>query len=184
MLDAAPQQYLGAREFAKFLGECVHQFILIVGSPVGEDSFQVIPYALVRIEFRGIGREELQVQTGKTIAEVTQRLPFVDGAVVQQDDDVTSKVPQQSPQEDTNLFLLDVRLEKETIQAEAATRGAHRHAGDGGDLVVAVAIAAHRRLAARRPRLANVGDQQEPRFVDEDEIGAQPRGVFFIRGHS
>lgn len=166
------------RELLKFLDERFHEFVLVVRSAVGEGPFQVIPYALIRIQFRGIGREELQMQTRKPMTEVTQRLALVNPAVVQQGNDMASQVPQQCTQECAHLFLLDVLVVKETIQAEAAARGADRHTGNGGDLVVPVTVAENRGLAARRPRFANVRDQQESRFVDKDEMGAQPRGVF------
>jgi hypothetical protein len=49
---------------------------------------------------------------------------------------------------------------------------------------VTVAMAQLRRLAAGRPGAAHGGDQEEARFVREDKVGAQPRGVFFTRGQT
>ena len=41
----------------------------------------------------------------------------------------------------------------------------------------------HRRLAHRRPRLGDVGDQREPALVDEDDDGPSSPGFFLYRGH-
>jgi len=41
-----------------------------------------------------------------------------------------------------------------------------------------------RRLTAEGPRPPQGWDQQETAFVDEDEMGPQVLGPFFIRGHS
>jgi hypothetical protein len=45
-------------------------------------------------------------------------------------------------------------------------------------------VPVHRSLAARRPGLDYIRDQQEAGFVGKDDVGAQPRSVFFTRGHS
>jgi hypothetical protein len=43
---------------------------------------------------------------------------------------------------------------------------------------MAVAVVNDWRLTAGRPGLAEGGDQQEARFVGEDDVGTQPRNVF------
>lgn len=55
---------------------------------------------------------------------------------------------------------------------------------DDGDLVAAVMMALDRGLPTWCPSLAHWWDQEKSRLVDEDEVGPQPCGVFFIRGHS
>src|SRR4030042_7187993 len=57
-------------------------------------------------------------------------------------------------------------------------------AGDGGDPVMAITMMQNRGLAYRAPRFKNRRDQEEARFVDKDEVGCQPCGVFFTRGQT
>lgn len=87
-------------------------------------------------------------------------------------------------QEFTDLGLFDILFVKMAIQSEVPSLRAYRYAGDSRDFVVAVTVAVDRGLASGCPRLAHIRDQQEPRFVDEDYMGTQPRSVFFIRGQS
>jgi hypothetical protein len=43
-------------------------------------------------------------------------------------------------------------------------------------------VAQQRCVAARRPGAEHGGREHEARFVYEDEVGPQPKGVFFTRG--
>lgn len=61
---------------------------------------------------------------------------------------------------------------------------ADRYTRDEGDLLAAVTMALDRGLPTWRPSLADWWDQEKSGLVDEDEVGPQPCGVFFIRGHS
>jgi len=116
--------------------------------------------------------------------ERAQALALVGLGVVQQRDHVSAQVAQQVAQELADLDLADVLQMKAVIQAQALAAGADRDARDDRDLVAPSVMAADGGVAARGPGAQHRGDQQEPRFVDEDEVGAQPRGVFFTRAHS
>jgi hypothetical protein len=58
-----------------------------------------------------------------------------------------------------------------------------RRNGEGGDhgdfLPGSGALVEDRGLADRRPGAPHRGDQHEAGFVDEDDVGTQPRSVFF-----
>ena len=69
-------------------------------------------------------------------------------------------------------------------KAQMLALRADRDSRDDRDLVPSVAMPMHRSLAARGPSLDDMRDQQEPGFVREDDMGAQPRSVFFTRGQS
>ena len=68
------------------------------------------------------------------------------------------------------------------VQADAATPRSKGDARDHGDAIMSVAVMNDGRLAARSPGLSYRGDQEEARLVDEDDVGTQPRSVFFTRG--
>ncbi len=48
--------------------------------------------------------------------------------------------------------------------------------------IMPVAMVNDGRLAARSPGLSYRWDQEEARLVDEDDVGTQPRSVFFTLG--
>src|SRR3989344_461825 len=64
------------------------------------------------------------------------------------------------------------------------TFGADGDAGDGRDSVVAIPMMHNRGLSYGTPRLSDRRDQKETGFVDKDEMGCQPRSVFFTRGQT
>lgn len=182
-MDAAAQKRLGAGQPADFAAQGTGEVIEVVGPSVGERAFEVGPYPFVGIELGRVGGKGLEVKTGMTAAQFGQGPAAVDRSVVEQDNQGAAQMAQQMAQELADFFAADVRWVKLEVEAQAFAHRAHANAGDGRDPVMAVPVAVDGRLAAGRPGLAHAGDQLEPGFVNKDEMGAQPRGVFFIRGH-
>jgi len=116
--------------------------------------------------------------------EFLHRIAAMDGSVVQQNDQMAADLAQQMAEEGQHFFSLDVVLIQVAVQRTMETLGADRNAGDGGDPVVAIPITQKRCLSHRAPGLSDRGDQEEAGFVDEHDVGCQPRGVFFTRGHT
>ncbi len=88
---------------------------------------------------------------------------------------------EQIAEEGADLGVLDVLGREREVEAIAAAAGTDREARDVGNALAALAVAQERSLAARRRGASHARDQEEPRLVDEDEVGAQPRGrgLFF-----
>ena len=161
------------------------QFVEIVRTPVREATFGQAPHRFVRIELGGIGRKVLEVQAREPAADVTDRVALVNPALVPEDDDRAAQVAQEVAEELAHVRVFEVLLEeKAPVEAQPPAHWTHRQAGDRRDFVPPITMADDRRLAPGRPRPVDARDQQEPRLVDEDEMGAQPRGVFFTRGQS
>jgi len=143
------------------------------------------PDTFVGIELRRIGREAFQVQTRKGSTQGADGLTSVGAAVVPQHNHLFAQVAQKMPEKLAHLGVLDVLGVEAVVQPKPMPSGADRQTRDDRDLVAAsLPVTTQRRLPLRSPGLAEVGDQEEARFVDEDEVGTQPLGVFFTRGHS
>ncbi len=108
----------------------------------------------------------------------------MDLSTVPNDDDGTAQVAEHLSEESADLRLPDVFKVQAEVESEPTPPRAHRDPGDDGDPVVTLPEPEDRRLAARRPGPANAGDEQEAGFVYKNDVGAQPRGVFFTRGQS
>jgi hypothetical protein len=169
---------------AKGLVERGGQFIEVIRPSIGQGVVHLVPDALVGIEFRCVRWESLQVKSRKAATEVADRFAFVRFAVVPNHDDVAAQMTKQVAQELAHFGLLDVLAVQLTIQPKPATRGTDGNRGNGGDLVVLVGVSDAGSLPARSPGTPDRRNQEEAGFVDEGEMGAQPRGVFFIRGQS
>jgi hypothetical protein len=104
--------------------------------------------------------------------------------IVEQHDDRAAQVTQEVTKEFTNFGMTDIAGEKAEVQTEELTLRAYRDARYNRDLISAISVTNDGRLATRSPCANNVRNQQKSGFVAENDVGIQPRGVFFIRGHS
>ena len=182
MLDAPAEERRRGRQATDFLGQDVHECGRGIGPAVGQVGFEVMPHAFVGIQLRGVRRERFQVEAGRAAEQLLYGLAAVNPAIVQQHDEMAGDLAQQGAKEGRDLLALDIVLVQLAVQRTSEAPGADGDARDGRDAVVRIPVPHDRRLAHWAPRLPDRRDQEEARFVDEDDVGAQPRGVFFTRG--
>ena len=95
------------------------QVVDVARPPVRELALGQGPDTLVRIEFRSVGGEVLQVEPRVATAENSDRFTAVDPAMVQERDDVTSKVVEELAEEVAHVGMSDVLGVEIVVQAEA-----------------------------------------------------------------
>lgn len=126
----------GVTEFPDVLGAEVGQFV----------PLPVAPQILHGIEFRGVGRQALDVQpVGLGLEVGGDESAAVDGRAVPQQQDLAGQLPVQGLKELDHLRALDrtgVQPEVEVAQGQA---------GDRREALPAEVECQHRRLAERRP---------------------------------
>lgn len=166
-------------------GDLGEELVLGIGPTVGKFRFGEMPHPFFGIELGRIGRESLEMESGVGAAQSADQIAPMDAAVVPQNDDEAAQVAQEMTQEVADLGLLNVLGMQAIVQPQALPYGTDREPRNHRDLLTpALAVTNDRSLPARGPGLANRGDQEEPGFIDEDEVGTQPLGVFFTLGHS
>lgn len=124
------------------------------------------------------------MQPTKAAAESANRFALVNASVVPDDDDVTAEMLQQMANERADFCLLDVLTVESVIEPGPLAPVTDRDSRDDGNAIVALMVTVDRSLSARCPRLADRRDEQESGFIYEDDVGPQPRRVFFMRGQS
>jgi len=154
------------------------------GAPIGQEAFGVGPDGLIGIEFGGIGGKLVHVETPTPVLQRAHGRPFVDGALIPDDDDGTTQVTQQRAEKDRDLVGREVLRMDMHVQPEALPARADRQGGDGRDLVASVPVPNDWRLGAGRPGAPHGRDQLKPRFIGENEVGVQATGFFLIRGQT
>ncbi len=184
MVDAPPKAALGPLDVSKRAAKVAMHHAEVIGTTVSETPFGVGPDGFVGVELRGVGRKECEMQPRKPAADLPNPFSFVNAGVVPDHEDVAAEVAQQVPEESADLVVPDVPRVALEVQANAPTPGSKGDARDHGDAIMPVAMMNEGRLTARSPGLAHRGDQEEARLVDEDDVGTQPRSVFFTRGQS
>ena len=184
LLDAPAEERWRGGQAADFLGQDVQEVGRRIGPAIGQVGLEVIPHTFVRVEFRGVGREGLQVEAGRAAEELLHGRAVMDPAIVQQHDEVPGDRAQQVAEKGRDLLALDIVRVQVAVQRTPEALGADGDGRDGRDPIMRVPVPHERRLPHRAPRLPDRGDQEEAGFVEEDEVGAQPRGVFFTRGQT
>ncbi len=183
-MDASSKAALGPLDVSKRAAKLTTHHGEIVGPTVGQTPFGVSPDGFVGVELRGVRRKVFEMQSWKSAADFPNRFSFVNAGVVPDDEDVPAKVAQQVPEEFADLVVSDVLRVTKEVQADAPTPGSNRKARDHGDAIMPVAMMNDGGLTAASPGLSHRGDQEEARLVDEDDVGTQPRSVFFTRSQS
>lgn len=179
---ASAQERGGSSKAREVGAETTEELALGIGATVGERALGELPDALVGIELRGIAREAVEVEPRIAGLERANRLAAVDGAVVPDHDHGTAEMAEQIPEEGAHLGVLEVLGREQEVEAAAPAARTYGQTRDDGDALAPLAVAQERGLTPRRPGAAHAWDQEEPRLVDEDEVGAQPRGFFWMRG--
>ena len=183
-MNAPAEVGLGLAQVAEGFGQRGEELAELVRATVGQGVVRLAPDPFIRVEFWGIRRETLQMKARVLATEVSDRFTFVRFAVVPDDEDMTAQVAKQIAQELAHLHLPDVLAMQLEVQADPSAMGAHCQRRDSGNLVVFVGVPGERRLTIWPPGPTDGRDQEEAGFVDEGDMGAQPRGVFFTRGES
>ncbi len=183
-MDASSKAALGPLDVSKRAAKLTTHHGEIVGPTVGQTPFGVSPDGFVGVELRGVRRKVFEMQSRESAADFPNRFSFVNAGVVPDDEDVTAKMAQQVPEEFAHLVVPDVLRVALEVQADAPTPGRNGEARDHGDTIMPVAMMNEGGLTARSPGLSHRGDQEEARLVDEDDVGTQPRSVFFTRSQS
>jgi hypothetical protein len=163
-------------------GQDEFELVRIVGTAVGEPPLQERPDAFVRVELRGVAGEVLEPQPGVTGFELVQDFAAVNRGGIEQHDERAAQVAQQGAEECGDVHEPDVVVVQPIVQAQSPPPRADRDHRDGRYPVASEPMPEVRRPAAGSPGPDDRRDQEETRLVEEDEMGPQPRCVFFTCG--
>jgi len=182
VFDTAPE--LGGGEPARFQfpDDLEGEVEAILGAGVGESLLGSLPDALVGVEFGRVGGKVLEVEARNPAAEGRNGFASMHPEAVPDHDERLAKMAEEVTQERDDLPLADVVMMPLIVEAESAALGADGDPGDNRDPIMTLPVPQKRRLPARRPGARDCRRQLEARLVDEDEIGPQPKGVFFTWG--
>lgn len=113
--------------------------------------------------------------------EFVEQASLVSLGIVQQDDDRSSEMTQQMPKERANPPAVDIGQAELIVQPQSLTPRTYGNCRDDRDAIMTMAMAVDWRTTPRCPGAKQIRNQEEPRFVEEDEVGTQPCSFFFTR---
>lgn len=185
LVDTPTQTRLRSAEFMKGFFYEDHQLVRVVRSSVGHRSFGLIPYSFVGVEFGSIRRQGFEPQSVGGPKKGTNRLPLMAASVVPDDGDRPSDMTEKVPEEVGSFDIIEVRVRQTPEEkSHPMTAGTHGKSGDDRDPFMLLVAFEDRGDASEPPCSSDRRFQEEPRFVDEDDVRPQVFGVFFILGHS
>ena len=124
------------------------------------------------------------MQSGRAGEKLLHGISAMNGPIVQENNQVAADLMQQMTKEYSHLFALKIVLIKLTVEGTPEAFRTDGDPRDGRDSIMSIPMNQQRRLAYGTPGFTNRGNQEEARFVDKDEMGRQPCGVFFTRGQT
>ena len=156
------------------------EMAIIMGNTIGQGAFEVGPDEFRRIEFGSVTWKAVDMQSRMTEKELLSRTALVRSAVIPEQYHRSAQMFEQMPEELGHLGRADVFVPIESgVEREFIAPGRNRERGDGGDFMSpSPGNPQMRRLTARGPSANDVGNQQEPAFIEECEMGAKSFGLF------
>jgi len=136
------------------------------------------PDKLVRIEFRGIGREAMDMKPLMLAKEIFDDDAPVDGAAVPKEHHRSTQMPEEVAQEGDDLHAGDIVRVETKVKPEMPLGRGYGDTGDDGNPIPSVAMLKKGGLPNRRPGLLDVRDEEESAFVEKDEMGPKFLGFF------
>src|SRR6266849_2620447 len=118
--DAAAEGPRGAPDAAESGEEVAGEGGDAVGAAIGEGGFREGPDALVGVQFRRVGRQELEMETWEAVTQSPDGRASVDAAIVPQHDDRPAQVTEKMAEKLTDLGLVDVRPMQAVVETEVS----------------------------------------------------------------
>lgn len=183
MLNTCSKFFLGVANIIKNVDQMAGQDGLFLRPTIRQCPICVSPDSLIRVDFRRIGRKTIKMQSGMAGEKFPNRFSAMGPTVVPNNDDVAMKMAQKVAKKFAGLGLLNIFGMPMVVESQMVALGTDGQSRNDRDLLSPVRMSMDRCFSTRRPCPEQRGNQKEPRFVYENEVGPQPTGFFLMRGH-
>ena len=177
-MNTRPEQRLRASDLPDRPMYSFSEVLKVLGSRVGQSPFGLGPDELIGVELWSVGRERIDVEARVPLDKEADEGAAMDRPAIPQQNDVTSQVTEQMPEEADDLQTRDVGSVKPRVESHPTPAGRDGEAGDGRDAEPFIPVPELGRLSPGSPRVTDVRDEQEPTFVEEDQMRFPLKGVF------
>ena len=145
--------------------------------PIGQSSLRPVPHILGGVEFRGISGDVLRMDTRVTRQEVLHQLPAMNRAAIPEEDDGPPQMAEQVLEELHDFFSPEGAAPELKIESHSRMLGRYRDRIEGVDAALFIPHRAVRGVALGRPGAFEVGDEQKPTFIQENQVRPKPTGL-------
>lgn len=181
-MNAGPKKWLGVPNAVDGVAESTSKLNDVLGCTVGQRTLGLGPHKLVRVEFRGIERKPVNMDSPVPTQELLDDDAPVDGNAVPQEYNWSAQVPEKVTQESEDFHAGDVGAVETEVKSKSPPRRGDGKRGDGRNPIPLTAVFENRRLTDRCPGLSHVRNEKEPAFVEKYEMGPKSSGFFLYAG--
>ena len=174
-MKTRPEQRLRASDLPDRPMHSPLEILEVLGSRVGQGPFGLGPDKFIGVELWSVGRKRVDMEARMPLDKDADEGTAMDRTAIPQQNDVTSQMLEQMPEEADDLQAGEVGRVKPGVESQPAPAGRDGEAGDAEPLAPMPELG---RLSPGSPRVTDVRDEQEPTFVDEHQMRFPPKGVF------
>jgi len=150
----------------------------VFGNTVGNTSFEMVPNKFVGVKLRRVSWEVKGLDSRIASKNLPDELGSVDRAFVPEKEEFAGKVTSQVSNKFSDLRGSNVFAVETGVKSEAFSFGRDADRRDRRDFSPASRDSNRRSSALRRPRFLDIRDQRESAFVEENQAGPKPSGLF------
>jgi hypothetical protein len=159
--------------------EASSEGVLVAGSTIRQGVLRTVPHLLCRVKFRGVGRKVLRLDPGATREEVLAQLAAMNRAAIPQEEHGAPQMVEQLLEPLHHFLSSEGAAVELDVKSHPLALGRDCHRGKGVDAALCVPHGARGSLPLRRPGAVKGGDEQKAAFVQENQVRAALRGLFF-----
>ncbi len=152
--------------------------VQVVRHGIRGPAFELGPDKFVRVELRRIAREPFNLQPGTTREKSLNGTRLVDRRAVPEQEDGPTQMAQEVCGEGLDLKGRDVVGMASKVEGHAMPCGRDGQGRHGRELGPAAGESKNRGVCPWGPGAPDAGDEQEPGFIEEDQMGATSLRVF------
>lgn len=148
------------------------------GYGIRQRAVRLVPNEFSRIQFRSIGGEKLHMNSPMPRQEPLHLFAAVNGSTVPEQEDRSAQVLEQILEKGAHIQSVKIPTAELSVKRQAFPLGRHCKCTDSRNPVLFIEMVENRSFASGSPGPGHVRDQQEPRFIQKDQMGPTSLSFF------
>jgi hypothetical protein len=147
-------------------------------SAIGQIRVVFAPDVFRRVEFGSISRKPFNMNAMTSIEKIPHFPALVDGSAIPEEEDGSAKVPEKMSQKREDVQAREIMGAHSDIESQPLPLGGKDQRVKDRNPVLLVKVADLWSVSTKCPGPFDIRDEQEPTFVEKDQVGSQCFNVF------
>jgi hypothetical protein len=154
------------------------QLAAVEGNAIGQIRVVFAPDVFRRVEFGSIRRKPFEMNAMTSSEKIPHFPALVDGSAIPEEEDGAAKVSEQMSQKRADVQAREIMGAHTDIESQPLPLGGKDQCVKDRNPVLLVQVADLWSLSTKCPGPFDMRDEQEPTFVEKDQVSSQCVGVF------